>query len=121
MEDQLGALGLVFNAVVLWTTWYIDAAAVDRLRAEGHEILGEDVAWLSPLEHRNLNVLGRCSFTASPRELLSCRSCAEPDDECCCGDGARDDGGALAATGGGSPGVLSASQGLSATPAPARP
>lgn len=56
-----------------------------------------------------------------PREFLSCRSCAEPDDECCCGDGARDDGAALAATGGGSPGVPSAPQGLSATPAPARP
>jgi TnpA family transposase len=26
MEDQLGALGLVLNAVVLWTTRYIDAA-----------------------------------------------------------------------------------------------
>ncbi|MFI8178755.1 Tn3 family transposase [Streptomyces microflavus] len=26
MEDQLGALGLVLNAIVLWTTKYIDAA-----------------------------------------------------------------------------------------------
>lgn len=26
MEDQLGALGLVLNAIVLWTTRYIDAA-----------------------------------------------------------------------------------------------
>ncbi len=26
MEDQLGALGLVLNAVVRWTTRYIDAA-----------------------------------------------------------------------------------------------
>lgn len=25
-EDQLGALGLVLNAVVLWTTRYMDAA-----------------------------------------------------------------------------------------------
>jgi hypothetical protein len=37
MEDQLGALGLVLNAVVLWTTRYIDDA-VAQLRAEGHEI-----------------------------------------------------------------------------------
>lgn len=31
-EDQLGALGLVLNAAVLWTTRYLDAA-VDHLRA----------------------------------------------------------------------------------------
>lgn len=36
MEDQLGSLGLVLNAVVLWTTRYIDAA-VAQLRAESHE------------------------------------------------------------------------------------
>ncbi|MFJ6438571.1 Tn3 family transposase [Streptomyces sp. NPDC091416] len=64
MEDQLGSLGLVLNAVVLWTSRYIDAA-VAQLRAEGHEILDEDVARLSPLVHKNLNVLGRYSFTAS--------------------------------------------------------
>ncbi|MFF4836648.1 hypothetical protein [Streptomyces sp. NPDC001315] len=33
------------------------------LRAEGHEIRDEDVARLSPLKHKNLNVLGRYSFT----------------------------------------------------------
>ncbi|WP_326593278.1 hypothetical protein [Streptomyces sp. NBC_01294] len=27
-----------------------------------HDVLGEDVAWLSPLRHANLNVLGRYSF-----------------------------------------------------------
>ncbi|GAA2569139.1 hypothetical protein GCM10010398_68850 [Streptomyces fimbriatus] len=46
MEDQLGALGLVLNAVVLWTTKYIDAA-VAQLRAEGLEIGEEDIARLS--------------------------------------------------------------------------
>ncbi|MCX4825871.1 transposase [Streptomyces sp. NBC_01142] len=40
-------------------------AAVAQLRAEGHEIRDEDVARLSPLRHRNLNCLGRYSFTAS--------------------------------------------------------
>jgi hypothetical protein len=64
MEDQLGALGLVLNAIVLWTTRYI-YAAVAQLRAEGHEIREEDAARLSPLKHRNLNLLGRYSFTAS--------------------------------------------------------
>ena len=64
MEDQLGSLGLVLNAVVLWTTKYINAA-VAQLRAEGHDIRDEDIARLSPLKHKNLNVLGRHSFTAS--------------------------------------------------------
>ena len=64
MEDQLGALGRVLNAIVLWTTNYIDAA-VAQLRAEGHEIRDEDIARLFPLEHRNLNLLGRYTFTAS--------------------------------------------------------
>ncbi|MEV8547009.1 Tn3 family transposase [Streptomyces sp. NPDC051572] len=77
MEDQLGSLGLVLNAVVLWTTRYIDAA-VAQLRAEGHEIKDEDIARLSPLKHRNLNVLGRYNFTASqPVEGL--RPLRDPD------------------------------------------
>ncbi|GAA2423156.1 hypothetical protein GCM10010433_23840 [Streptomyces pulveraceus] len=63
-QDQFGALGLVPNAIVLWTTRYIDAA-VDRLRAEGHEIQDEDIARLSPLKRRSLDLLGRYSFTAS--------------------------------------------------------
>lgn len=45
-EDQLAALGLVLNAVVLWNTRYLDAA-VAQLRAEGHDIKDEDVARLS--------------------------------------------------------------------------
>uniref|UniRef100_A0A8D3WM52 Transposase Tn3 family protein n=1 Tax=Streptomyces pratensis (strain ATCC 33331 / IAF-45CD) TaxID=591167 RepID=A0A8D3WM52_STRFA len=35
-----------------------------QLRAEGHELRDEDIAHLSPLKHRNLNLLGRYSFTA---------------------------------------------------------
>ncbi|MFI5809075.1 Tn3 family transposase [Streptomyces sp. NPDC051561] len=77
MEDQLGSLGLVLNAVVLWTTRYIDAA-VDQLRAEGHEIRDEDVARLSPLKHKNLNVLGRYSFTAS-QPVDGLRPLRDPD------------------------------------------
>ena len=45
---------------------------------EGHEIRNGDVARLSPLKHRKLNVLGRYSFTASvPREGL--RPLRDPD------------------------------------------
>jgi len=49
-EDQLGALGLIVNAVVLWNTIYMDAA-LKQLRKEGFPVLDEDVARLSPLGH----------------------------------------------------------------------
>ena len=61
-EDQLGALGLVVNAVILWNTIYMDAALAE-LRAEGFDVRDEDVARLSPLGHGHLNVLGRYAFT----------------------------------------------------------
>jgi len=61
-EDQLGALGIVVNLVVLWNTIYMDAA-LDQLRAEGHEVLAEDVARLSPLSFKHINMLGRYAFT----------------------------------------------------------
>jgi hypothetical protein len=59
-EDQLAALGLVLDAVVLWNTRYLDAA-VAQLRAEGHDIKDEDVARLSPLKDRHI-ILGRYLF-----------------------------------------------------------
>ncbi len=49
-EDQLGALGLVTNAVVLWNTIYMQAA-LDHLRAQGETLNDEDIARLSPLCH----------------------------------------------------------------------
>ncbi|MER6723068.1 hypothetical protein [Streptomyces halstedii] len=53
--------------------------AVGRLRAEGHEIRDEDLARLSPLKHRNLNPLGRCSFTASVPAAGALRPLRDPD------------------------------------------
>ena len=61
-EDQLGALGLVVNLVVLWNTIYMDAA-LDRLRADGFDVRPEDVARLSPLGFKHINMLGRYAFT----------------------------------------------------------
>jgi hypothetical protein len=61
-EDQLGALGLVVNAVILWNTIYMNAA-LNELRAEDFDVRDEDVARLSPLPHEHLNVLGRYAFT----------------------------------------------------------
>ena len=60
-EDQLGALGLVVNRIVLWNTIYIKAA-LEQLRKEGFQIRDEDVARLSLLIHDHINMLGRYSF-----------------------------------------------------------
>jgi TnpA family transposase len=61
-EDQLGALGLIVNAIVLWNTIYMDAA-LKQLRKEGFPVRDEDVARLSPLGHEHINMLGRYAFT----------------------------------------------------------
>ncbi|MDH6238571.1 Tn3 family transposase [Cryobacterium sp. CG_9.6] len=70
-EDQLGALGLVVNAIVLWNTRYIDAV-VNQLRAEGYPVNDTDVARLSPLIRDHINLLGRYRFSTSdlPKEGL---------------------------------------------------
>ena len=60
-EDQLGALGLVVNAIVLWNTLYMEAALKELSRA-GCEVYPEDTARLSPLLRRHLNVHGRHAF-----------------------------------------------------------
>jgi len=61
-EDQLGALGLVLNIIVLWNTLYIDAV-LEQLRREGYPIFDEDVARLSPLGFEHINLLGRYTFS----------------------------------------------------------
>ena len=61
-EDQLGALGLVVNLVVLWNTIYMDAA-LNQLVAEGYDVRPEDVARLSPLGSKHINMLGRYAFS----------------------------------------------------------
>ena len=60
-EDQLGALGLVLNMIVLWNSIYMEAAPTE-LRAQGHRVLDADVARLSPLLHEHINMLGRYLF-----------------------------------------------------------
>jgi hypothetical protein len=61
MEDQLGALGLALNAVVLWNSLYIDAA-VKKLAADGFPVTDELFARLSPLQFDHINFLGRYAF-----------------------------------------------------------
>lgn len=61
-EDQLGALGLVINAVVLWNTLYTEAA-LNHLKSKSVEIDVNFEQRLSPLIFEHINVLGHYSFT----------------------------------------------------------
>lgn len=61
-EDQLSALGLVVNMIVLWNTLYLDAVLA-QLRREGFPVRVEDEARLSPFGHEHINMLGRYSFS----------------------------------------------------------
>lgn len=82
MEDQIGALGLVLNALVLFNTRYMDAA-VTRLRADGFDVRDEDVARLSPFVRHHINMLGRYSFQLPelPGGLRPLRDPAAPGEE----------------------------------------
>lgn len=61
MEDQIGALGLVLNALVPFNTRYMDDALI-QLRADGFEVRDEDAARLSPFVRHHINMLGRYSL-----------------------------------------------------------
>lgn len=61
MEDQLGALGLVVNAIALWNSRYMQAA-LEMVEAMGDEVLEEDISRLSPLKFAHINMLGRYYF-----------------------------------------------------------
>ncbi|WP_367605643.1 Tn3 family transposase [Legionella sp. W05-934-2] len=67
-EDQLGALGLVTNAVVLWNTLYMDAAR-NYLEQKSVLIREEDEARLSPLQYGHINVLGHYSFVLNEKVM----------------------------------------------------
>jgi len=60
-EDQLSALGLVLNLLILWNTRYTERILA-RMRSAGMEVRGEDVARLSPLGFAHLTILGRYQF-----------------------------------------------------------
>ncbi len=81
MEDQLGALGLVLNCVVLWNTFYIDRA-ITALRAAGHLIHDDNIAQLSAYIRKHINVHGTYSF-ARPADPNQPRLLRDPtyDDE----------------------------------------
>ena len=62
MEDQLGALGLVLNATVLWNTIYMDKAR-DQRQADGRAIPDQILESLTPLIFEHLNFSGRYRST----------------------------------------------------------
>jgi TnpA family transposase len=78
MEDQLGALGLILNCVVLWNTQYMNAA-LGALRAQGYPVLGEDVARLSPFVREHLNVVGKYTFLLPDLGEGGIRPLRDPD------------------------------------------
>lgn len=60
-EDQLGSLGLVLNALILWNTRYMNAA-VHHLKNSGAVVREQDLQRLSPLGHRHVHLMGRYRF-----------------------------------------------------------
>lgn len=66
-EDQLGALGLILNVVVLWNTRYMNAA-INHLTVQGEVIRDADKARLAPFGHRHLNLIGRYLY-AVPADI----------------------------------------------------
>ena len=67
-DDQLGALGLVVNVIVLWNTLDMEAA-LTQLRRQGYSVRDEDVARLSPLLYHHIHMLGRYAF-AVPKAVI---------------------------------------------------
>ena len=78
MEDQLGALGLVLNCVMLWNTFYMDRA-LGQLKAEGYPLAEEDLARLSPFVRQHINVIGTYSSDLGPAGVRQLRNPDEPE------------------------------------------
>ena len=78
-EDQLGALELVLNVVVLWNTLYMDAA-LQQMQREGVAIQPADVERLTPLRHKHINLLGRYYFPVEDTLPHHLRPLRDPDE-----------------------------------------
>ncbi len=61
MDDQLSALGLVLNCVVLWNTVYMDRALAE-LHVQDYPLDDADVARLSPSVRSHIGIDGHYSF-----------------------------------------------------------
>ncbi|MFA9396852.1 MAG: Tn3 family transposase [Clostridiaceae bacterium] len=63
-EDQLGALGLVVNAIIVWNTRYMELA-IENLRKSYECVYIDDIKRLSPLGYEHINIMGKYSFKVS--------------------------------------------------------
>lgn len=70
-EDQLNALGLVANIIVVWNTIYIQAA-LDAIQKVGCIVNESDKKRLSPMINAHINIVGHYPFDL-PDEILSGR------------------------------------------------
>ena len=61
---QAACLNLLTNAVIAWNTVYM-AAAIDRLRIDGHPVQEADLAHLSPCRYEHINPYGKYAFEMS--------------------------------------------------------
>ncbi len=61
-EDQLSALGLVVNVIVLWNTQYMEIA-LNYLKSNEVMVREADVQRLAPLVNEHINFLGRYNFS----------------------------------------------------------
>ena len=81
-EDQLGALGLVVNVIVLWNTIYMEAA-LKQLRREGIGRQGRGCSPAGADDSKHINMLGRYSFavpeSVARGELRPLRNPADND------------------------------------------
>ena len=79
LQQQVGCLNLVTNAVILWNTVYIEKV-VQQLRNEGHSIDDEDLKQIWPTRYAHINVYGRYHFNeediGKKRELRPLRKLA---------------------------------------------
>jgi TnpA family transposase len=84
-ENQLGALGLVLNVIVLWNTIYMEEI-LKQLRREGFPVLESDEASLSPLVNDHMNTLGKYLFVlpdlVAQGHLRPLRNPSDDGDDC---------------------------------------
>src|SRR3954468_17188810 len=59
--NQVGCLKIFPNAVVLWTTVYLQAI-IKQLRKEGYPIQEDDLRHLSPARYEHINPYGNYEF-----------------------------------------------------------
>jgi TnpA family transposase len=61
---QAVCLNLLTNGVIAWNTVYM-AAAIERLRIDGHQVQESDLAHLSPCRFEHINPYGKYAFEMS--------------------------------------------------------